>query len=1147
LKKLVYLLLLLLSASCLYAQPYYFKHYQVENGLSNNTVFCSVQDSRGFMWFGTKDGLNRFDGYSFKTYRHEASNKKSIGNDLVFTLHTDRDKTLWIGTNNGVYRYNPADESFSHIAATKGMRINEVTSDANGNLWIVSLFRLFKYNINAKSFYKFENKAPFDATTVSTIADGSVWICTMQGTIEKYDPHTNRFESHYVLHPKNTGEQGCIAKMVETEEGQMVIGTTNHGIKLYDPLTKKVKELITFNKDHTPIFVRDIKCFSANEVWLATESGVYIYHTGTGQISQLQKQYSNPYSLSDNAVYTLCRDNEGGIWAGTYFGGINYYSSLYSIFTKYFPQKENNSISGSDVREICKDNDGNFWIGTEDAGLNKYNPKTGVFTNFLPDGGKQSIAYSNIHGLLVEGDRLWIGTFEHGLDIMNIKTGKIIKHYAAGKGNALRTNFIVTFCKTKSGDILVATIGGVYKYNRKTDDFDPIPGLPFIFYCTITEDSQGNIWLGSYNDGLFKFRLDEKGFQNYRHSDTLAASISHNTINCVFEDSRKNLWIATDGGGINKYDKETATFKHYSVKDGLPSNYTFRIEEDNDQKLWISSTQGLIRFDPLTDRTKIYSRSNGLLTDQFNYSSSYKDTDGRLYFGSVKGLISFQPAQLYTSSYAAPIFITGFQLDNNETSPAKEKAFLQQSILYTDTITLSYNQSSFSIAFAALSYFSPEMTEYAYRMQGLYKNWEYLKTNRKVYFTKLAPGNYVFEAKALINGSDRWSQKNVKLLIRILPPFWKSAIAYVLYTLLTVIAVSYLFVRYHKRLERKNQRRMEVFENEKEKEIYHAKIEFFTNVAHEIRTPLTLIKGPMEKLIKQAAALPAIEKNLKIMDRSTNRLFNLTNQLLDFRKTETSGYSLNFVKANITEILTDIALDFQDAAEQKQLSYQMFLPEEPFYAYVDIEAFHKIISNLLDNALKYGKTKVIVNLSLTSTPLSPQIPSENLEPVVETGVNDSHNLSLKSNRAGERFISTSRGIINPTADSLKVTAQKKSPPSVAQSRLVSSPQHGESIYTNARQDHPGSTPNMFYIRVINDGKHIPAELSEKIFEPFYRAKETEIKPGTGIGLSISRSLAELHRGSLKMEHQQSDLNIFLLELPVHQLIEFNLNGKWKKI
>ncbi|SEB17943.1 Two component regulator propeller [Pedobacter hartonius] len=1051
---------MLFAAHYLRAQPHYFRHYQVENGLSNNTVFCSVQDSRGLMWFGTKDGLNRFDGYSFKTYRYSLSKPKSLGNDLIFALHTDKNNTLWVGTNNGVYQYDPVNESFTHIKATRGMRINDICSDTQGNLWIISLFRVFMYNKAAHTFYKFENKAPFDATALSTVADGSVWVCTMQGTVERYHPDSRQFESHQVLSQHSDG-QSCIAKMVETPDGRMVIGTTNYGIKLYDPRTKKLQELITLNKDHTPIFVRDMKHFSAEEVWIATESGVYIYHTRSGKVTQLQKQYSNPYSLSDNAVYTLCRDNEGGIWAGTYFGGINYYSARYSIFTKYFPQKETNSISGNDVREISKDNDGNFWIGTEDSGLNKFNPKTGRFTNFFPDGGKQSIAYSNIHGLLVDGNRLWIGTFEHGLDIMDIPTGKIIKHYTAGKGNALRTNFVVAFCKTRSGEILVATIAGIYRYNRKNDDFDAIPDLPVLFYCTLREDSSGNIWLGSFNDGVFRFRLNEKGFTNFRYKEKDPQSLSHNTVNNIFEDSRKQIWIATDGGGLCKYEQKTATFKRYTVHNGLPGNFIFRMEEDSDHQLWISSTKGLIRFNPSNDNITIYSRSNGLLTDQFNYNSSYKDTDGRLYFGSVKGLISFQPSQLYTSTYAAPMSITGFELDNNENPPDRDSQVLKRSVLYTDTIILKHNQSSFSLSFAALSYFSPEMTAYAYRMKGLYRDWEYLKTNRKVYFTKLAPGDYVFEVKALINGSNKWSQKNVKLFIRVLPPFWRSVFAYILYSLLIAGVISYFFIRYHKLLERKNQRRMELFENEKEKEIYQAKIEFFTNVAHEIRTPLTLIKGPMEKLVKQAKEIPAIEKNLKIMDRNTERLFTLTNQLLDFRKTEISGFSLNFVKANITEILREIALNFQDAAERKNISCHMHLPREPLYAYVDAEAFHKIISNLMDNAFKYGKTTVTVTLS-------------------------------------------------------------------------------------AAADTDKFADDTFTVRVMSDGKRIPEELSEKIFEPFYRVKEAEIRLGTGIGLSISRSLSELHRGSLRMEKHQGSLNIFILQLPVHQLIEFNLNGNGKK-
>lgn len=1058
LKKLFILFLFLSAAKLISAQPYYFKRYQVENGLSNNTVFCSIQDKNGFMWFGTKDGLNRFDGYTFKTYRHDPEQKKSFGNDLIYVLHNDEENRLWVGTGNGLYLYNPKDESFSLLNGTKNLKINSITNDRKGNLWIISDSRIYTYNSKQNKFYAFGKRAAFSANSVLVTNSGSIWVSSMQGTIEKYDPLHNTFESHYVMSNAKGYESGWTTKMVDDGNGKLIIGTANQGIKLFDLKTHTITELTTFNQNKTSIFVRDIVKSGNYKFWIGTESGIYIYNSQNGKLDQLQKQYSNFYSLSDNAIYTIYKDRDGGIWAGTYFGGINYYSSQNAAFTKYFPQKDVNSISGSDVREICKDNDGNLWIGTEDAGLNKLDAKTGTFKSFQPDGTSKSIAYSNIHGLLINGDKLWIGTFEHGLDILDIKTKKIIKHYKAGQGNSLRTNFIVTFCKTRSGEILVATINGVYKYNRPKDDFELVPGLPLIFYSSLLEDSQGNIWAGSFSNGIYKFRFDVKGFKNYRNNAQDKKSLSSNAINGIFEDTRHHIWVTTDGGGLNLFNAKNQNFKHYNVKNGLPSNFLFRILEDEDQKLWISSTKGLIQFDTQSEQIQVYSQSNGLLTDQFNYSSAFKDSDGRLYFGSVKGLISFFPAALANTHLQSPIFLTGFQIDNEESLVKGADSVLKKSIVYTDTLTLSDKQSSFSFDFAALSFSSPDMTKYAYRMGGLSKDWVYLKTNRKVYFTKLGAGKYLFEVKALVNGNDVWSQNKVKVMIRILPPLYKSLLAYFLYFLLITVAIIYLVLSYHKRIELQNRRRMELFENKKEKEIYQAKIEFFTNVAHEIRTPLTLIKGPMEKLIKQAETVPLIEKNLKIMNRNTDRLLNLTNQLLDFRKTEIKGFSLNFVKANVTEILQDIFLSFQTAAEQKDIKYELNLPKHNLHAYIDVEAFYKIMSNLVDNALKYGETLVKINLLFPDTN-------------VET----------------------------------------------------------------------------FKVLVESDGLLIPKELREKIFEPFFRATENEVKHGTGIGLSISKSLTELHKGQLYAEENSNNHNIFVLELPLRQLIEFNLNGKWKKL
>lgn len=1054
--KITAFIFLLLFAEILHAQPYYFKHYQVENGLSNNSVFASVQDDKGFMWFGTKDGLNRFDGYSFKTYRHDPADPESLGNDKIYSLLSDKTAGLWVGTDLGLYQYHPEKETFSAVKETLRIGIRSIHIDKTGNLWLLSNSKVYRYNPVKKEFSGVPIDDSFEVGSIYCQSDGAILITSSDGKIAVYNPLSRSFKTRYQMNKKGAVNIGWVPVFTETRDHQLLLGSSSQGIKLFNPKTNVLKDLITQNKDKTHIYVRDIQSINEDEFWIGTESGLYIYNHRDGRISHQQKQYSNPYTLSDNAIYSVCRDRDGGMWMGTYFGGTNYYAPSSSIFSKYFPEQQQHAISGSDVREICKDKNGNFWIGTEDAGLNKLDPKTGRFTSFFPTGNKTTIAHSNIHGLVIDDNHLWIGTFEHGLDVMDINTGIVIKHYIPGKGNLLRSSFVLSMFKTRTGDILLATTVGLYKYNRKKDDFDPIPGIPFYFYNNILEDSEGNIWAGTYDKGLFRFRLGENKYTNFEHEQGNQNSLSSNTINGIFEDSRKNIWIVTDGGGLSLLDKKKSSFKSYNTNQGLPSNFLFRILEDHDHKLWISSTRGLFRFDPQTAEVKTYTRADGLLTDQFNYNSSYKDTDGRMYFGSLKGMISFLPEQLNTTSKTAPVFLTGFQIDNTESTDPTADKILSKSVLYTDQITLKHNQSSFSIDFAGLSYASPVTTEYAYKMTGLYNSWEYLKTNRKVYFTKLAPGTYVFEAKAMINGSNEWSKNNIKLRIVILPPFWKTSLAYALYSILFLGIVTAAILQYHQRTDLKNKRRMKLFEHQKEKEIYQAKIEFFTNVAHEIRTPLTLIKGPMEKIMKLSKEVPVIEKNLKTMNRNTDRLLNLTNQLLDFRKTEVQGYSLNFVKVDISELIEDIKMQFQDAAESKQISFETLLPSVHFFAYVDTEALYKIMSNLVDNAIKYGKSKVKIVLS-----------------------------------------------IDPGED-------------------------------------------QFSIQTFNDGLKIAPEIKNKIFEPFFRSRETEMQRGTGIGLSISRSLAELHQGRLYLEESGPEGNVFIAVFPIHQAMEFNLDGKWKK-
>ncbi|WP_164849842.1 ligand-binding sensor domain-containing protein [Mucilaginibacter limnophilus] len=1036
------------------AQPYYFTHYQVESGLSNNAVICSIIDKKGFMWFGTKDGLNRFDGYTFKVFRNDLDDKSSLGNNFIFSLYDDPDGILWVGTERGLYKYNYDTEKFSFLKNSSTNSIRAIVKDGQKNLWFIAGLTLFKClpDGSIKSY-----AGRFEATTLC-LSDGNLWTGTPQGFLNRYNPGSDSFTPYNVFNPKIPATSNWIEKVHSDRAGRILVGTSNQGVKIFNTNKNTYIDLITHKEDGTDIFARDFIRRSADELWIATESGIYIYNEKTRQFTNLQKQYNNPYSISDNAIYTLCKDREGGIWAGTYFGGVNYYPTQYTFFEKFYPKVGENSISGNAVREICRDGRGNLWIGTEDAGLNKLDLRSGQFTNYLPCEGRGSITNTNIHGLLVSGNYLWIGTFEHGLDVMDLRTEKVVRHYNAGPApNQFKSNFIYCTLKTSKGKILLGTAVGLYMYNEKSDDFTLMEQTPgYAFHTMLIEDSNGTIWAGTFRDGVYYFNLQTgvKGYIN--HDPSVKTDLSMNRVTGILEGSDHYIWITSESG-LFKYDPVNKKLKQFTVKEGLPGDLLYSVLEDDNKQLWISSSKGLICFNMTTEKVVTYTKSNGLLNDQFNYNSAYKDTNGNMYFGSVKGLVNFNPSKFVRNTFIPPVYITGFQVHNNELRVDKNNSPLKESIISTKHITLDYRSSSFSIDFSALSYTSPNTIEYAYKMEGLDEQWTYIKANRKAYFTELPPGKYTFKVKAA-NSSGVWNTGVTTLTIQIRPPFWKSEIAYLLYTLAAAGCIFYIIRRYKQKLQAEHDHQREIFENEKEKEIYQAKIEFFTNVAHEIRTPLTLIKAPMEKVVKRAAEVPDIEKNLRIMEKNTDRLLTLTNQLLDFRRTESKGFSLNFVKADITELLREIWINFQPAAERRSINYKLLMPERPFFAYIDPEALTKVVSNLLDNAIKYGRSEVSIEL-------------------------------------------------------MPVKRHDKS----------------------------------FKIEVRNNGKPLPSELHELIFEPFFRVKDHEKKTGTGIGLSISRALTELHNGRLEICEPRNGFNIFVITLPIHQLFEFNLNGKWKKL
>lgn len=1021
------------------AQEYYFKHFQVEEGLSNNTVLTSIQDNDGFMWFGTKDGLNRFDGYRFKTYRSNGDPIHSLGSNYIQSMH-EYNGTIWVGTDKGLYHYDKKQDRFTVLNEAINDRINDINHDQKGNIWFLSGNILYKYAPKKKETTTFNTNKYFPTTSIARDPKGEIWASSYN-KIYHYSEENLSFEN-FPLNPPLDKANFRITIIFVIDNENIAIGTQDHGILIYNRKTKLTSELKFDVKE--PVYVRQFKKRGNDELWIASESGVYVYNLKTKTAVNLTKNYNDPYAISDNAAYSITIDKEDGIWIGTYFGGINYHQKQYTQFKKYFPQKGQNSISGSAVREIHKDDQGDLWIGTEDAGINRFNLKTKKFTSFLPNGTKNGVSYYNIHALMPRKDKIWIGTFEHGLDVLDRNSGAVVKHYSANdQKSGLQSNFIFSFYEMKNKDLIVVTTRGLYRYNEESDNFEILKFFPETYhYTNFKEDSDGNLWAGSYRDGLLFYNPKTKKKEVFIYDYKNPKSISNNTINTIFEDSSNNLWIATENG-LNLVDRKTHAFKKFTTKNGMPSNVFYSILEDDAKNLWLTTSRGLVKFGPDHKTIKIFTTANGLLSDQFNYNSAFEDKNGDMYFGNLNGMISFNPKHFSKNKYTPFIYITNLQINNKDIEVNSPDSPIEQSISFLDELELNNSQSSFNLEFASLNYTAPELTEYWYQLENVNNDWVYLGRNNKVFFTELAPGDYVFKVKSL-NSFGVWS-KEVKLKIRILPPFYASTYAYLLYFLL-ICAGFYYIIRYSQNLTQiKNNRKIKHLNDEKEKEIYQAKIDFFTNVAHEIRTPLTLIKGPLEKLLGLNHELEEVPQHLSIMKKNTSRLLKLVNELLDFRKSEIGGLKLTFVEANISSMVRNFHLRFSQLIEERQLEFELELGEKDIHAFVDKEAFKKILSNLINNAIKYSNKKVSISLF---------------------------------------------------RDEKKLT-----------------------------------------LIVKNDGKIIPNHLKNKIFEPFFRVDENSTASGTGIGLSLAHSLAQLHNGSLELV-ADSQYNIFELIVPLHQEEEF---------
>ncbi|WP_455584739.1 hybrid sensor histidine kinase/response regulator transcription factor [Bacteroides sp.] len=954
-------LILIYCSSCFASQEnYYFNHLDIQKGLSQSTIFCIHQDNKGFMWFGTKNGLNKFDGYSFKIYERN-NQEHAIGNSTINCIEETPSGDLWIGTDKGIYIFNPYNETFSSFDERTpnnsiiASNVRLIKRNELNEIWILTGTGLFIYNMPKNELISLNEKLfPFSSNPPSSICidnDNVTWISIPYCGILKYE--NQQLSSFY------TNTKDNIVTIENYQNSTLLAGTSSSGVIELNKINNESTFIKLSDSGIEPL-IHTICPIKNQNIWIGTESGVYIYDQKN--IVNLSHKPSDQYSLSDNAIYSIYQDKNEGIWIGSYFGGIDYLPKQVAFFEKYYPIANNNSISGNRVREFIQDGSGNLWIATEDAGLNYFDTKNKTFTHYSTDTRPLSLSYYNVQCLNLHNDQLWIGFYHKGIDVLDLKSKKI-KHYEkTNQENSLDNNDIFSIYTDRTGQTWIGTSTGVLLYNKEKDNFINCKDIGTFFISDIYEDANGYLWFATYNIGVIRLNPRTKEIKKFSNDPKDSTSICYDKITTIFQDYKKQLWFGSEDGGFCLYNEKTETFKCITTKDGLPSNVIHKILEDSNHTLWISTNNGLAHYNPETGEIQNYNTTNGLLSKQFNYNSGIRAEDGTLYFGSINGMTAFNPEDFKENSNQPTVVLTRFQIFNKDVDIRQEGSALKKAIAYTDTILLDYRQSSFNFEFSTLNYATIETNKYAYKLEGVDRDWIYSDNNTNASYSNIKPGKYLFRIKAS-NSDGKWDNKETCIHIIITPPWWQTPYAHFAYVLI-LGSIIYSAIHFNiRRIKRRNRKRQRLQERKKQEEIYTAKIDFFTDIAHEIRTPLTLIKAPLDYILCSDVDKQELTDNLQIMKRNTDRLLALINQLLDFRKTESKIFSLKFENTNINELIYNTYIRFKPAMEQKRLDVKLDFPEEPVIASIDKEAITKVCSNLLTNAIKYAATYIHINIT----------------------------------------------------------------------------------------------------------------------------------------------------------------------------------------
>ncbi len=726
------------------------------------------------------------------------------------------------------------------------------------------------------------------------------------------------------------------------DDGVILVGSTSKGVQFFDVRSKEFSPFLEKDEEGKPLYVRQLLKDKDGLIWIGSETGIYVCDRDANFKKHLKHRYGDSYSLSDNAVHSLYEDVDGGIWVGTYFGGLNYVSKN-SQFQNFYPIPGENSISGKSISQFCQDRNGRIWIGTEDAGLNGFNPLSQTFTT-------TGIKSKNIHALMTEDNWLWVGTFGDGLYRMDINTGRYRHWRAEDLPEALHSDNIYSIIRDRDGLLWIGTSDGLSLYDDESFVREQEQEINS-HVSDIIQDNRGKIWVAT-NKGIFCRNFQTKEWRHYSLKDLGGGSVT-----CLLEDPYGRIWAGTDGRGVLLYDRTADRFTAcFDEGKALPNNVIYTLVSDGDSAVWGSTNKGIFRIDADRMSVTVYTKDNGLICDQFNYKSGFMSRDGVMYLGGIKGFVSFEPDKMNLAQNASNVILDRIVVNGKRVMAGdRSLSILSETLNATESLRLPNNVSSFSLDLVEINYDSDHKNVYWYILEGWDKEWIPIDLPTTLTYSNIDSGKYTFRIKGE-------SEEEIKVLdIKLMPPFYRTVWAYLSYFLTACMAVLVILYFSRKNAQDKERRRREKMEAEKEKEIFGAKIDFFSNVTHELRTPLTLIKIPLEEIIKNCGKDDPNYNNLLIMRDNADRLLNLTNQLLSFKKLNSNEQQPLFVRTDVAKIVTNVLSRFAPTARHKKITLLSDIPDTRT-ADVDIEMFVKMTSNLMFNAIKHAADEIRISL-----------------------------------------------------------------------------------------------------------------------------------------------------------------------------------------